>query len=86
MDLISAIKSGKPFKRKEWATWLRNGKIVENENFLLSVETLLANDFEIQEEKIELTAEQVGAAFFKAMSQIDQPTRVFLLKELGFKE
>lgn len=93
MDLISAIKSGKPFKRKDWDLYLR---IVEGEikyegngrDHAMHVSVALADDWEIQEEKIKLTAEQIRSAILHAthdlaFNELITPT---IIKKLGFKE
>lgn len=90
MDLISAIRSGKPFKRKNHETWKPYaGQVV------FSKQDVLATDWEIQEEKIERTAEQIRKAVRSALydascarrnSRPSLPEEEFVIKELGFKE
>jgi hypothetical protein len=47
MNIIDAIKSGKPFKRKEWSLWQAR---INGEN-LYYVKDILADDYELKEEK-----------------------------------
>lgn len=87
MDLISAIKSGKPFKRKDWVTWVDvNYPEVELKQLTLDTESIVATDWIVEEEKIELTAEQVAKAMGKYPASIYHAAIRHVLKELGFKD
>jgi hypothetical protein len=82
MTLIEAVESGKPFKRTCWSSYER----MDKRNILgLSTEDILADDWEIQEEKIEITREQLRWAYHEAPS--DDPDKEFseMARLLGFK-
>lgn len=59
MDIVSAIKSEKPFRRKDWKVWLGGASVnnkyfinEENENDVILVkDDILADDWEIKAEK-----------------------------------
>ena len=55
MDLISAVKSGKRFKRKQILCWTSSALTVDRED-------ILADDWEIEEEKITITKEEFKRA------------------------
>lgn len=59
MTLIEAIKSGKKFHRQHWETWYssKSGVVQTDSGQLLGAltEDLVANDWEIEEFKIEIT-------------------------------
>jgi hypothetical protein len=59
MNLIDAVKSGLPFRRKnqDWGWWKPKRPID------LGPGDILADDWEVQEEKIEVTARMVEEAY-----------------------
>lgn len=83
MDLISAIRSGKRIR-------LGKGDWIAGEGFwnlTLSNKDILSDQWEIQEEKIALTAEQIRRAINKAWATPphEGSKNDLVLKELGFK-
>ena len=94
MDLITAIKSGRPFKRKGQEGWFKkgtktSGTFEDNCGYpcLLSVESVLADDWEIEEPKVEITESVLERAADNVMCRwmtdntgnIDLTCRQFLL-------
>lgn len=105
MNLIEAIKSGKRFKRPKFEhPSLRDenkypdGWVTPNHfNYIFAREDVLADDWEIEEEKIEITCNQLSKAWDKTIAnynlQYDDIKCSDLSgrfnrfkKELGFKE
>jgi hypothetical protein len=87
MNLIEAVRSGKPFKRKIWnnPSFYPSFELAVNE---LSSSDILADDWEIQEEKIEITRKQLRLAYNKVFSSVSGIETVCfkqLARELGFK-
>lgn len=77
MNLIDAIKSGKRFRRTQFKEWMSgpNGRLgfshglmlgkketVENEFYYLAEQDILADDWEIEEKKVEITRARLGDA------------------------
>lgn len=58
MDIIAAIKSGKPFKRENCTSFYRPNY----PDYILSPEDLLADDWIIEETKVEITESAYEAA------------------------
>lgn len=58
MNLIEAIKSGKRFRRGDESAWT-----FQMEDYHLSHEDILADDWEIEEPTISVTRSQVTAAW-----------------------
>ncbi len=68
MNLIEAIKSGKPHKRKSWKTFLDTPVRVPGFNSIqFELDDLLADDWEIQEPTFAVTRKQVDEAFLSIM-------------------
>jgi len=91
MNIIEAVKSGKPFRRRSASRdermWYKNPpRMIDNMSYTIPVDDIIADDWEIQEEKIELTAEQIRKAFRKAGYATCTPRQDVILKQLGFKE
>lgn len=64
MNLIEAVKSGKPFKRKAWEDWLiKPDYEIEEYDFSPHRENIIADDWEIKEEPI--TRERLEKAIEK---------------------
>lgn len=83
MNLIEAIKSGKPFKHSRMTDFISK----DFDRFGVSLAMLKDDDWEIQEEKIELTAEQIRRAFEHRICQACYEECLGgAIKELGFKE
>jgi hypothetical protein len=90
MTIIEAIKSGKKFKREICERWLLETK---NSAILFSVGDILADDWEIEEPRIEITrtqffqaSEQTRKAFLAGSSGRDIEHFTLLFAEhLGFK-
>ena len=81
MDLISAVKSGKPFKRKgdEGSYRLtghltyscgKNGAIYGVGTRVFSVEDILAEDWEVEEAKVEITESEFHEAVRESMHKL----------------
>lgn len=101
MTLQEAIKSGKRFKRAGGEYFYSNGKYLldmEDINALhgtLNLEDILADDWEIEEEKLELTAGQIREVLMESRLHVqrflspDSSVRLdidTIIKRLGFKE
>lgn len=98
MNIIEAIKSGKPFKRKHWGKYfiIINDLIVtETENreqvherLQPYSENLLADDWEIQEKTITMTESQFDEAWEKflenTLGEGREANLEAIKKELGF--
>lgn len=89
MTIIEAFKSGRKFKRKVMTRWLQvppDDRFGPSPNGY-SVEDILADDWEIEEEKIELTSRQIQKVLFNERFFLHHGSRtVEVLKALGFKE
>ena len=62
MNIIDAIKSGKPFKRRLMESWFIPK---EGGSFTATNYDFLADDWEIEEPKVEVTATQIREAVSK---------------------
>ena len=64
MNIIEAVKSGKPFRRKDWDKTVRTFPNNEDRAMMYQIgkHDILADDWEIKEEKIELTKDQIKKA------------------------
>ena len=82
MTILEAIKSGKPFKR---AAKFNYYTISNKDVFILTYYDIIADDWEVEEKKIEVTETQLRDAYHKAYGQIDGTTIENLVKLLGFK-
>lgn len=94
MDIITAIKSGRPFRRKHWTTCTLTvdgmGVIHSSTGirYVLSTHDVMATDWEIEEKTVTITSNQLKQAMTKAALQdlYGWPGfqfRVRLLEELG---
>lgn len=70
MNIIAAIKSGRPFRRKEYANTMDYIRLPEKGfNVLnLAIGDILADDWEIEEAKVEITESAYEAACDAAIS------------------
>lgn len=80
MTIQEAVKSGKKYKRAKNSDWL-----YPNTPYLVSLEGILATDWEIEEEKIELTRTQVIEAY-RSTRRPDLQQLLDMLASLGFKD
>ncbi|MDQ5884498.1 MAG: hypothetical protein QG556_838 [Pseudomonadota bacterium] len=87
MNIVDAVRSGKPFRRKAFAesqefTYFNN----HAETYEFCKPDFLTDDWEIEEPKVEVTATMVREAVSKLhghiIGDLDATTR-FMLKELG---
>lgn len=102
MNIIEAIKSGKRINRKNDSTTHINSKAIGDitlvfnrttqpviETLGICVEDLLADDWEVEEEKIEVTKRQLKHVFENTAFALfdDDKTKAFdyFAKKLGFK-
>ncbi len=84
MNLIDAVKSGKPFRRIAWQDyWLASDSW--SKSFLK--QDILADDWEIQEIEVKITRTQLTAAWSSALADgIDLSNmKKLLFDKLGFK-
>lgn len=95
MMLIEAIKSGRKFRHKNSEIWLyvndREEIYAEIGSCFITAKDILAEDWEIQEKKIEITRDQLAKAWDnhspQAMSESWEPAFFDdICKELGFDE
>jgi len=88
MDLIKAVRSGKPIKRKDAECYILITETMGS-CYYFPYQDILADDWEIQEEKIEITSSQLANAYYLAAIKSSQagpyPFLSVLSKELGFK-
>lgn len=82
MTLIEAVRSGKPFRRKCWSQGYHVLDIYKT--IACSLEDILADDWEIQEEKIEITERQLRRIYQDVFGERPYSFDEFL-KRLGFK-
>jgi hypothetical protein len=90
MNIIEAIKSGKRFRRKGNLKWVHPFDCNEGA-YCFSVNGLIAEDWEVEEKKVTITAEQLETAFNAALRPEILTGSFYnileeLKKELGFKE
>ena len=80
MNIIEAIKSGRKFKRSGCGFYLVTS------SYRFSTEDLLAEDWEIEEEKIEISRELLRRAFERtwALGGSYESAIYYLENELGF--
>lgn len=82
MNIIGAIKSGKRFKRAKNSVWVGPKEaqdLVRNIDYI----SLLADDWEVEEEKVTVTKRQLEAAWKKVIVFDSPIVRDLLAKELG---
>lgn len=77
MNIIDAVKSGLPFRRKGWGHWFIPG-IVHN----FSDEDILATDWVTQEVSVTITKAQLREAFDRMICASGPVFRQELEKEL----
>lgn len=80
MTIQEAINSGKPIRRKSDKFWIDYNF---HQRFYINVEEILADDWEIEEEKIEITRSQLNAALGSYVFHASIIENVS--KALGFK-
>ena len=68
MNIIDAIKSGKRYKRKAYREWYRPASPTSTcySSLQYSDEDILADDWEVEENKATITEEQLRQAWIKA--------------------
>lgn len=80
MNLPEAIQSGKNFKHQSWPSFIKYGQCQ-----YLTMEQILDNNWEIEEEKIEITRTQLEKVLSKVFPCSPYSTHVeIVLHELGF--
>lgn len=62
MNLIEAVRSGKPYRRKGWPSNQEFQKPIGSYCLGIAVEDLLADDWEIEQKPITITKEQFDKA------------------------
>ena len=63
MNLLEALKTGKPYRRKGWKdTWYKNDWINHNSDVDLSVEDALSEDWEVEERVVTITESDFNKA------------------------
>lgn len=83
MNIIEAVKSGKRFKRKQdHKYWEPMSNFY---TLYLDAIAILADDWEIDEDKVEITRSQLNAAYTKSFFEDTLSPFDRLAKELGFK-
>jgi len=87
MNIIDAIKSGKPFKRTNIIMdWLKANRY--DEILGLSVFDIIADDWEIQEKQITISESQLEDVIKQSLIKLGSSSSNFIehiKKELGFK-
>lgn len=91
MNIIEAIKSGKRFRRSnQLKDWYQASNTYANDRSISNLlqSDILADDWEIEEEKIEITKAQLKVAVNYALIHMTglRPIHETIAKELGFKE
>ena len=83
MKLINAIETGKPFKRLCWAQYYENDfkDLLSNDiklnNLRFHIEDILADDWMIEQKKVEVTRETINRALNSACHNVDISTKDF---------
>jgi hypothetical protein len=92
MNLLEAIKSGKPFRRKDFPNdyWLDfdDAGILRNDcahKAYMQTKEAFLDEFETQESEIIITEKQFDEAWDKVINSENAQTGILLKKELGFK-
>jgi hypothetical protein len=92
MTIIEAIKSGKRFRRKNQQTYYNKfGHWDAPIGWIFSADDVLADDWEVEEKKVEITKAQLSAAWNRLVDRFEHsgynlslfPTSYELAKELG---
>jgi hypothetical protein len=87
MNIIEAVSSGKQFRKSTWP-FTHHYKGSEN-MFRLTREEILADDWEIEEPKVEVTREQINKVIwssstaFKGFDYFSHDWFEYIYKELG---
>lgn len=69
MNIIDAMLSGKPFKRKNWEVYWTS---VNGQNSLtLREDDIMANDWELYQEKLQISLEELNLAINKTLIAMD---------------
>lgn len=71
MNLIEAIKSGKRFRRSSWThpVWLESHTEDKlNHSLDLQIESVIADDWEVEEVQVTITREQFDKAWSEALA------------------
>ena len=75
MNIIEAIKSGKRFRRKSWTSpknWLtEKGELALNHWLDLPVDSIIADDWEVESEPVTITREDFDAACGRAVQKLE---------------
>ena len=86
MNLIEAIKSGKPFRRTSWGS--RQFIDPRSDRLDLPLDAIVADDWEVDEKKVTLTSTEFHEAWSNATRVVDRydpiQLKAVLMKELGF--
>lgn len=94
MNIIDAIKSGKPFKRPSMEYWCiyrdgtlstLNGQLLDTSAANTLDSMLLCYDWAIQDERIELSWQQISDAYIQNLDKRSLHV-ASVKKQLGFKE
>lgn len=80
MNLIEAVKTGKPFRRISQSVWEKQTN--KNAGIYLSIKDILADDWEIQEPEISISRSKFFIAYSEALKQ-KESAYPLLEKELG---
>lgn len=82
MNIVDAIKSGKRFKRAKNTVWVEHH---EAQDLLKNIDyqALIADDWEVEEERVTITKRQLEAAWKKVIVYDSPIVRDLLAKELG---
>jgi hypothetical protein len=81
MNIQDAVRSGKLFRRKGHSTWY-----IPACNPIFSTDMVLATDWEVQEERRELSWEEIKAAISDNYSGLFWYKESEMKSQLGFKE
>lgn len=89
MNIIEAIKSGKRFKRKREVRWVEDPRLQP-----YHFHEVIADDWEIEEKKVEITKGQFWHAYAVARKLVDEyasdrnfvPVVEIMVKELGLED
>ena len=89
MNIIAAIKSGRPYRRKEWM--MLNASISPTcTDYMFSKQDILADDWEVEEKSVEITesrVKQIAQTVYEALvsegAVLPHDILSILKKELG---
>lgn len=80
LNIIEAVKSGRKFRRPGGA-WL-----ADYSSITISKESILADDWEIEERKIEITESELNEAFLNAVCTVKAEAMLDSFKKKAFRE